>query len=125
EPAEAAPPGLARLQVLAESWIRYISGEPDRFPGGCLFTTATFEYDSLDGPVRDAVVDGMTRWRAYLTEATRTAAELGELPGGAPPVQLALELMALFTGFNMSVHLFQDPEAADRLRQGFRKLLGA
>ncbi|GII59210.1 TetR family transcriptional regulator [Planotetraspora thailandica] len=124
EPAAAAPPGRARLQALTEGWIRYISAEPEHFPGGCLFTTATFEYDALDGPVHDAVVDGMNRWRAYLVEATREAAELGELPDGADPDQLAFELMGLFTGFNMSVHLFHDPDAVARLRQGVGRLLG-
>lgn len=125
EPATAAPAGQARLRALAEGWIRYISQEPKRFPGGCLFTTATFEYDTLDGPVHDAVVHGMTLWRTYLADATREAAELGELPDGADPDQLAFELMGLFTGFNMAVHLFHDPDAVPRLWQGVARLIGA
>ncbi|GII59218.1 TetR family transcriptional regulator [Planotetraspora thailandica] len=124
EPTAAAPPGRARLRALTEGWIRYISGEPERCPGGCLFSMATFEYDALAGPVRDAVVDGMMQWRAYLVEATREAADVGELPDGADPDQLAFELMGLFTGFNMSVHLFHDPDAVARLWQGVGRLLG-
>ncbi|NMO51496.1 TetR/AcrR family transcriptional regulator [Actinoplanes sp. TBRC 11911] len=124
EPASAAAPGRARLRALTEGWIRYIAAEPERFPGGCLFTTATFEYDALDGPVHDAILNGMTLWRTYLADATREAAELGELPEGADPGQLAFELMGLFTGFNMAVHLFRDGDAEERLWRGVERLLG-
>ncbi|WP_433293686.1 TetR family transcriptional regulator C-terminal domain-containing protein [Pseudonocardia sp. CA-142604] len=96
----------------------------EHFPGGCLLSAATFEYDSLTGPVRDAIVDGMTRWHTYLVDATTREADLGELPDGADPDQLAFELMGLFTGFNMSVHLLHDPDAATRLRQSIGRLLG-
>jgi AcrR family transcriptional regulator len=123
-PAAAGPAGRARLRVLAEGWIRYITAEPDHFPGGCLFTTATFEYDALDGPVHDAVLNGMTLWRDYLADATREAGDLGELPEGADPDQLAFELMGLFTGFNMAVHLFHEPDAVARLWRGVDRLLG-
>jgi AcrR family transcriptional regulator len=123
-PAAAAPAGRARLRALVEGWIQYISHEPERFPGGCLFTTATFEYDALDGPVHDAVVEGMRMWRTYLADSTREAGSLGELPEGADADQLAFELMGLFTGFNMAVHLFHDPDAVARLWQGVDRLLG-
>jgi AcrR family transcriptional regulator len=122
--AVAAEPGLRRLRTLVEGWLRYIGSEREIFPGGCLFTTATFEFDGRPGKVRDAVFQYMSAWRGFLADETRTAAELGELPRDTDPDQVAFELMGIFTSMNMAVQLFGDPLAADRARTAVNRLLG-
>lgn len=122
-PASEAEPGLARLRVLVDGWIRYIGSERDIFPGGCLFTTASVEFDSRPGPVRDAVFRIMSYWRDYLASETRAAIEFNELPGETDPDQVAFELLGIFTSMNMAVQLFTDQSAADRARRAVDRLL--
>jgi AcrR family transcriptional regulator len=122
-PASAAEPGLERLRVLVEGWLRYICSERDIFPGGCLFTTATFEFDSRPGRLHDAVLQFMSAWRGFLASETQTAVDLSEFPPDTDPDQVAFELMGIFTSLNMAVQLFRDPSAEDRARRAVKRLL--
>jgi AcrR family transcriptional regulator len=120
EPAERAAPGLARLRVFCEEWITYMQ---TAFPGGCLFTAAAMEFDGRRGPVRDNVAGMMSELRKYLTRNLHIAIDAGELSGSPDPGQLAFELMGIYTSLNMSIQLFEDPDAADRTRIAVDRLL--
>src|SRR6516164_4506057 len=63
-PASAAPPGLARLNAICDTWVAYLGRPP--FRGGCFLTTAMVEFDARPGPVNDAVRGVMRRWLALL-----------------------------------------------------------
>jgi AcrR family transcriptional regulator len=122
-PAAKAEPGLRRLRALIEGWITYIGSSRGKFPGGCLFTTAAVEFDACGGQVRDVVLQIMSTWRSHLAALVQEAVDLGELPDGTDPDQVAFELMGIFAIMNMAVQLFADPSAADRTRRAVNRLL--
>ncbi len=120
-PAAEAPAGLARLRAAVESWLSYFGREV--FAGGCFFVAAASEFDDRGGPVRDAVEEAMAAWVGYLEQLAAEAVEAGEMPG-ADPAQIAFELNAIGIALNWELRLRRNPEAVERARVAFDRVLG-
>ncbi|SER77844.1 DNA-binding transcriptional regulator, AcrR family [Streptomyces qinglanensis] len=125
EPVADLQPGLVRLRAFCEAWIRYLEQERTAFPGGCLFTAASVEFDTRGGPVHDTVARFMLRGRRLLVNDLRIAVEVGELGRGEDPEQLAFELHGLYMGLNQELQLFADATAPARTRRALDRMLGA
>lgn len=123
EPAADAPPGLARLHAFCESWIHYLQHERTAFPGGCLFATASTEFDARHGPVHDAVARMFLLGRRSLLNDLRYAVDTGELPTDTDPEQIAFELVGIYMALNQAIQLFTDPKAPARTRKAVQRLL--
>ncbi|MFG2824811.1 TetR/AcrR family transcriptional regulator [Kitasatospora sp. NPDC048365] len=123
EPAADLPPGLTRLRAVCEHWVDYLETARDVFPGGCLFTTASVEFDARPGPLHDAVRRLQLRWRRVLLTDLTTAVVNGELPADTDPEQLCFELVGLYLGLNQSIQLLADPHAPTRTRRALDRLL--
>ena len=124
DPAATARPGLTRLRAACEAWIDYLERARGVFPGGCLFTTASIEFDGRGGPVRDAVARLYLVWRRRLAGELRLALEAGELAPQSDPEQISFELIGLYLGLNHANQLLGDPRAAERTRRALDRLLG-
>lgn len=120
-PALNAPAGLPRLRALIDAWLAY--SESRVFSGGCFFASATAEYRSRPGAVRDAVADAMKRWTDFLADAVERAIATGELDPGTDSIQLAFELNALLTEANDKSLLFDSAEPYIRARAAIDRLL--
>lgn len=80
-PARERPRGLERLVALFGHWLAY---SRDRvFPGGCFFASASADFDTKPGEVRDAIARAMQDWSDYLGAQLRAAAEAGEVDAAA------------------------------------------
>ncbi len=121
EPARVAERGLPRVWALAQRWLAY---SRDRvFAGGCFFRRAADAMPS--GPVRDAVVEEVAEWNAYLTHQVQVAVGKGELAPGTEPEQVVFELRAfLELADDLSV-LMGDTEAYVRAERAARISLEA
>jgi AcrR family transcriptional regulator len=123
DPAADAEPGLPRLLALCDSWISYL--EREVFPGGCFFSAVSFEVDDKDGPVRDALLDGLRRWHAVLRREIVTAQKTGELDAELDPDQVSFELRGVVHQTNQALRLDRDPRAGERGRRAMRRILSA
>lgn len=123
EPAAHQRPGLDRLRAICQAWTAYLVGPSEEFPGGCLFTTASVEFDAQDGAIRQSVARFLTLWRRCLISELRTAVHAGELPADADPEQIVHELMGIYLALNQAVQLFADPTAPERTRRAVDRLL--
>ncbi|WP_436771404.1 TetR/AcrR family transcriptional regulator [Yinghuangia sp. YIM S09857] len=123
EPAADRPAGIERLVAVCEAWTAYLVGPRAWFPGGCLFTTASIEFDAREGPVRDKVLRLFTGWRKSLTADVLAAIEAKELPLDTDPDQIVFELFGIYLALNQAVQLFRDPLAAERARTAVHRLL--
>jgi Transcriptional regulator len=110
--AVGARPGTERLTRAFDEWIDYMTeGEGH---GGCFLTSVASEYDGRPGPVRDAVLDALASWSAYVAAELGTAVEAGELPPRTDVEQLAFELNGVALAANQSIQLHRDPQAPTR-----------
>jgi AcrR family transcriptional regulator len=123
QPALAEPKGLERLLAACDGFLSHV--ERKVFPGGCFFAAASAEVGTRPGPVRDAVAAQQRDWLELLERLAREAEELGEIPKGADPAQLAFELNAVLVAANTSFILQGDKRVFKRARAAVRERLGA
>ena len=122
-PVADAPPGLARLLALCDSWLSY--HEREVLPGGCFLTTATIEFDARPGPLRDAVQRAMRRWLGVLQREVAIAVDAGELPRDSDPADTAFQLNALAAAASYGYQLTRDREVFARARRSMRRALAS
>jgi AcrR family transcriptional regulator len=120
-PALAAPRGIERLLAGCEAFLAHV--EHRVFPGGCFFAAAAAEVGSRPGPVRESVAAQQRAWLQLLERLAGEAEELGELPRGTDPAQLAFELHALLVAANNAFILQGDGGAFERARYAIRARL--
>lgn len=123
QPASTAPPGLARLNAICDSWVAYLGRPP--FPGGCFLTTAMVEYDARPGPVNTAVKKVMRRWLTLLEREASTAIRNGELPADTDPKDVAFTINALAVGTNCDFQLNHNARSLQRARRAMTAVLAA
>jgi AcrR family transcriptional regulator len=123
DPAAGVPAGRARLLALCDNWFRYLERCP--FPGGCLITTASVEWDARSGPIREAVVAAQRRWLKVLSAEAEVAIRARELPRRLDPDQVAFEIAGIGWSLNQAIQLFGDASGPDRARRAVERTLSA
>ena len=122
-PAMQKPKGLARLNDIVERWIartRDIEAET-----GCIYMAGAFEYDDREGELRDLLLAEITRWRAALRRTVLQAVETGELRADTDAAQVVSELNGLIMGLLHDARFLRDPQAADRAKQTWQRILSS
>ena len=120
-PAMQQPKGLPRLNEIMRRWI--IRTRDVEVEQGCLYTAGAFELDDRHGPLRDLLLDEVTRWRAALRRTVLQAMEAGHLKPDTDPEQLVSEVCALIMGMVHDARFLRDPKAADRAQATWARLL--
>ena len=113
-PAQDAEPGLARLRALMSAWIDYIEGSAYR--GGCFFDSASSEFSSRPGPVRDQLARLSRAWLRRLEQEARAAVRMGELEPDVDPARLAFVLHAYVGEANWARELLGDEQSFSKAR---------
>jgi AcrR family transcriptional regulator len=122
DPAFTAPIGLRRLRALIDNWFGW--ARQAELPGGCPFASAAFEFDDVEGPVRDSVVSAHHEWVGLLEALTRDAVSTGELRFDLDVEQFVWELHGIYLSHHVSDRLLRDPRAENRRRVAVDRLVG-
>src|ERR1700722_3630285 len=72
-----ADEGLPRLQALVRNWFGW--AQRAGLPGGCPVAAGLFEFDDVEGPVRNKIVEMEATWRHTLIGLVERAVGLGHL----------------------------------------------
>lgn len=119
-PTLAAPRGEKRVRELFERWLDW---ETDALVGGCIFVTASVEYDDQPGPMRDALVRDQQDWSDLIATVAATAVAQGDFRADVDPTQFAFTLQGLMLGYHHAGRLLRDPRSAEHTRAAFEQLL--
>ncbi len=111
-PAMREPRGLPRLNTIMRLWLQRARDVEIR--QGCIYCAGAFEFDDREGPLRDALLDGVMRWRSALKRTVIQAIDQGHLRPDTDAEQLVFEMDALFTGLMRDARFLRDPRAPDR-----------
>src|SRR5512144_2443973 len=76
-PAMREPRGLPRLNAIVRLWLQRARDVEIR--QGCIYCAGAFEFDDRDGPLRDALLDGIMAWRSALKRTVIQAIDAGHL----------------------------------------------
>jgi AcrR family transcriptional regulator len=116
------PPGLPRLLEACDAWVEYAADSG--FPGGCLMTQMTYDYDGRGGAVHDLLAEGRDLWRDALRADIRTAVEAGDLPPSTDVETVVFALESLVAFITPARLLHGDADAGARAVSSMRRILG-
>jgi AcrR family transcriptional regulator len=120
-PAMQEPKGLPRLDAIVQRWIVRVRDVEAK--QGCIYTAGAFELDDRDGPLRDHLLDEVTRWRAALRRTVLQAVEQGQLKADTDAEQLVAEICGLVMGLVHDTRFLRDPRAPERAQRTWARLL--
>jgi AcrR family transcriptional regulator len=120
-PAMREARGLPRLNAIMRLWLQRARDVEIR--QGCIYCAGAFEFDDREGPLRDALLDGVMRWRAALKRTVIQAIDEGHLQSDTDADQLVFEMDALFTGLMRDARFLRDPKATDRAWAAWQRLV--
>ncbi len=120
-PAMKAEEGLPRLQLLVHRWLGW--AKRAGLPGGCPVAAGLFEFDDVDGPVRNKILAMEKEMRKLLAQLVRQAINHGHLRDGLDVDQFVWELCGIYLSHH-AAHRFLRSKGADlRAETAFQALL--
>ncbi len=120
-PALKEPRGEPRVRALFERWMGW--SRNTILPGGCLFVTASVEFDDQPGPVRDFLVRAQQDWVDLIATTARYAVEVGHFRSNLVGKRFAQELYGILLAHYHFTRLLADPDAEARTRAAFEHLV--
>lgn len=118
-PTLATPRGEPRVRALFEHWLTWESV----LEGGCIYVSASIEYDDRPGPMRDALVRNQQDWLDSVATVVRTAIAEGHFRDDTDPGQFAFEFNGLTLAYHQALRLMRDEHALDHTRAAFEALV--
>lgn len=121
EPSMTAGEGLPRLQALVRNWFGW--AQRAGLPGGCPVAAGLFEFDDVEGRVRNKILEMEGQWRLTLTELVRRAVSLGHLRPDLDVDQFVWELCGIYLGHHAAHRFLRAADADRRARTAFQALV--
>ncbi|MEM9733774.1 MAG: TetR/AcrR family transcriptional regulator [Pseudomonadota bacterium] len=120
QPAFSVPPGLAQLDAIMVHWIAW-SDHPDR-PGGCQLIAASFDFDGMEGNVRNRLADWINAWRSVIADAVGRANGVDKT--NLDPQQTSSLAYGLYMAQHVERLLLGDESASPRALTQWRRHIG-
>jgi AcrR family transcriptional regulator len=121
EPSITADEGLPRLQALVRNWFGW--AQRAGLPGGCPVAAGLFEFDDVEGRVRNKILEMEGQWRLMLTELVQRAVDLGHLRRDLDVDQFVWELCGIYLGHHAAHRFLRSADADKRAQTAFRTLI--
>jgi len=115
-----APRGLPRLCAMFDNWMKRTSAEID---SGCIYISGATEFDDRPGPVRDALVESVSKWQGAVFRAVQQATAEGHFREDADERQIAFEVHGLILALHYEARFLHAPGSLDRARIGFENII--
>jgi AcrR family transcriptional regulator len=118
-PAEALPPGRARLETVFDRWLDW--AEVENADGGCLIMAASVELDDQPGPLRDLLHGRLQVWGKMLAKEMRAMRD--------PPLDndearaAVFQMKSFILGHSEAGRLMGEKDARGAARAAFMALL--
>jgi hypothetical protein len=109
------------LGALVRNWFGW--AQRAGLPGGCPVAAGLFEFDDVEGRVRNKILELEGRWRRLLTELVQRAVSLGHLRGDLDVVQFVWELSGIYLGHHAAHRFLRAADADLRAQVAFQALV--
>ncbi len=116
-PALKEPRGERRVRALFDRWLAWSRSRV--VPGGCIFVTASIEYDDQPGPVRDYLVHTQQSWIDLIATTARFAVEVGHFRPNLDGMRFAQDLYGILLSHYHFSRLLGDPDTESRTLAAF------
>lgn len=121
QPAMRAEPGLPRLKALVKNWFGW--AQRAGLPGGCPVAAGLFEFDDIDGAVRNQILAMESEWRGLLKQLVQEAIDRGHLAARLDVDQFVWELCGIYLSHHAAHRFLRAKDADTRANTAFQALL--
>jgi AcrR family transcriptional regulator len=121
DPAMRADDGLPRVRALVRHWFGW--AQRAGLPGGCPVAAGLFEFDDVEGEVRNKILEMEGQWRRLMIEMVGHAVELGHLRRDLDVEQFVWELSGIYLGHHAAHRFLRAADADARAKTAFDALL--
>jgi len=121
EPSMTAGEGLPRLRALVRNWFGW--AQRAGLPGGCPVAAGLFEFDDIEGRVRNKILEMEAQWRRLLSELVVRAVDLGHFRRDLDVDQFVWELCGIYLGHHAAHRFLRAADADARAHSAFKALL--
>ena len=121
QPAMQLPRGLPRLNAIVGNWIGRACNA--RLATACLYVAGSFEFDDVDDPLRERLMDGVITFRATLRRTVRQAMDAQHLRPDTDPDQLVFEIYSFIVGAMHDTRFLNDKRTEERMRHAYSRLI--
>ena len=121
EPSMKAAEGLPRLRALVRNWLGW--AQRAGLPGGCPVAAGLFEFDDIEGLVRNKILEMEREWRGLLAELARRAVELGHFRHDLDVDQFVWELCGIYLSHHAAYRFLRAADAHRRAHTAFDALV--
>jgi AcrR family transcriptional regulator len=121
EPSMTAGEGLPRLRALVRNWFGW--AQRAGLPGGCPVAAGLFEFDDIEGRVRNKILEMEAQWRRLLTDLVVRAVELRHFRRDLDVDQFVWELCGIYLGHHAAHRFLRAADADARAQVAFQALL--
>ncbi len=121
QPAMLAEPGLPRLKALVKNWFGW--AQRAGLHGGCPVAAGLFEFDDIDGAVRNQILAMESEWRGLLKQFVREAIDRGHLAARLDVDQFVWELCGIYLSHHAAHRFLRAKDADTRANTAFQALL--
>ncbi|HTR62568.1 MAG TPA: TetR/AcrR family transcriptional regulator [Candidatus Binataceae bacterium] len=113
--------GLPRLRALLANWFGW--AQRAGLPGGCPVAAGLFEFDDVEGRVRDKILAMEGQWRRLLTEMVQRAVDLGHLRRDLDVDQFVWELCGIYLAHHAAHRFLRSADADPRAQTAIEALI--
>jgi len=121
EPAMKADEGLPRLKALVRKWFGW--AQRAGLPGGCPVAAGLFEFDDVEGAVRNQILKMESEWRGVLKRLVEEAVDCGHLRRDVDIDQFVWELCGIYLSHHAAHRFLRAADADRRANTAFQALL--
>jgi len=121
KPSMSAREGLPRLRALVGNWFGW--AQRAGLPGGCPVAAGLFEFDDIEGRVRNKILEMEGQWRLTLTELVQRAVDLGHFRRDLDVDQFVWELCGIYLGHHAAHRFLRASDADARAQTAFQALV--
>ena len=120
-PAMTVSEGLPRLRALVRNWFGW--AQRAGLPGGCPVAAGLFEFDDVEGRVRNKILEMESEFRGMLTGLVQRALDLGHLRRDLDVDQFVWELCGIYLGHHAAHRFLRSADADSRAQTAFQALI--
>jgi len=121
QPSLTEGEGLPRLRALVRNWFGW--AQRAGLPGGCPVAAGLFEFDDVEGQVRNKILEMESAFRGILIELVARAVALGHLRKDLDVEQFVWELCGIYLGHHAAHRFLRAADADSRAQTAFEALV--
>jgi AcrR family transcriptional regulator len=121
KPSMTADEGLPRLRALVHNWCGW--AQRAGLPGGCPVAAGLFEFDDIEGQVRNKILEIESSFRHMLIDLVQRAVDLGDLRRDLDVEQFVWELCGIYLGHHAAHRFLRSADADARAHKAFEALV--